>query len=124
MEAMGALSADSHVVEAEDVFIGLPERFGDDAPRVVGAGTLKDSIITPAKGPRGVRRRMGFAGMRKREGLDLQRRPDHRPEVDHMRDQEAKRILDMGYDGLRPGIRDGAERARITRENVKALYGI
>ena len=104
------ISADSHVVESEDVFIGLPERFGDDAPRVVGAGTLQDSIVIPAKGARGVRRRMGFAGMRKRAGLALQRRPGHKPEVDDMRDDEAKRILAKGYDGLRAGIRDGAHR--------------
>ena len=110
MQTMGAISADSHVVESEDVFIGLPERFGDDAPRVVGAGTLQDSIIIPSKGLRGVRRRMGFAGMRKRDGLELQRRPGHKPEVDDMRDEEAKRILAKGYDGLTAGIRDGAYR--------------
>ena len=32
---MDPISADSHVMEAEDVFLGLPERFGDDAPRVI-----------------------------------------------------------------------------------------
>ena len=110
MTTVKPISADSHVVESEDVFIGLPERFGDAAPRVVGAGTLRDSIVIPAKGPRGVRRRMGFAGMRKRAGLALERRPGHKPEVDDMRDDEAKRILAKGYDGLRAGIRDGAHR--------------
>ena len=55
---MDPISADSHVMEAEDVFIGLPERFGDDAPRVVGAGTDDDAIVIPALGARGVRKRM------------------------------------------------------------------
>ena len=58
---MKPISADSHVVEAEDVFIGLADRFGDDAPRVMYAGSEKDSIVIPAKGARGVRRRMGRA---------------------------------------------------------------
>ena len=110
MQAARPISADSHVVEAEDVFVGLPERFGDEAPRVVGAGTVEDAIVIPAKGGRGIRRRMGFAGMRKRKGLMLERRPGHKPEVDDMRDAEARRILAQGYDGLRPGIRDGAWR--------------
>ena len=110
MQAAMPISADSHVVEHADVFVGLAERFGDDAPRIVGAGTVEDSIVVPAKGPRGVRRRMGFAGMRKRDGLTLQRRRGHKPEVDDMRDDEAKRILAKGYDGLRAGIRDGAWR--------------
>ena len=48
--------------------------------------------------------------MRKRAGLALERRPGHKPEVDDMRDDEAKRILAKGYDGLRAGIRDGAHR--------------
>ena len=110
MEAVRPISADSHVVESEQVFVGLPERFGDDAPRVVGAGTREDAIVIPAKGPRGVRRRMGFAGMRRRAGLTLERRRGHKPEVDDMRDEEAQRILAKGYDGLRAGIRDGAQR--------------
>jgi predicted TIM-barrel fold metal-dependent hydrolase len=92
------------------VFTGLADRFVDDAPRIVRSGTVDDSIIIPAKGPRCVRRRMGFAGMRRREGLTLQRRRGHKPEVDDMRDDEAKRILAMGYEGLTAGIRDGAHR--------------
>ena len=66
---MKPISADSHVVEAEEVFVGLADRFGDDAPRVMHAGTEKDSIVIPAKGPRGVRKRMGWAGLRLREGV-------------------------------------------------------
>ena len=63
---MQPISADSHVVESEEVFLGLQERFGDDAPRVMYAGTIDDAIIIPAKGHRGIRKRMGWAGMRTR----------------------------------------------------------
>ena len=48
--------------------------------------------------------------MRKRDGLTLERRRGHKPEVDDMRDDEAKRILAKGYDGLTAGIRNGAHR--------------
>ena len=37
------ISADSHALEGPEVFEGLPERFGDDAPRIVhtdGKGEL------------------------------------------------------------------------------------
>ncbi len=104
------ISADSHVVEAEDVFIGLAERFGDDAPRVMYAGTLDDAIIIPSKGPRGIRKRMGWAGMRVREGVPIDRRKGHKPEVDNLTDPVAVALLNKGYDGLRAGIRNGAER--------------
>ena len=107
---MDPISADSHVMEAEDVFIGLPERFGDDAPRVVNAGTDDDAIIIPALGPRGVRRRMGWAGMRTRNGIAIDRREGHKPEVDDLTDAEARKLLARGYEGLRAGIRDGARR--------------
>ena len=104
------ISADSHVVEREDVFIGLVERFGDDAPRVVGAGTIDDAIVIPAKGGRGIRKRMGWAGMRVRDGAAIVRRDGHKPEVDDLSDDIAQALLTKGYDGLRPGIRDGGFR--------------
>ncbi|MCZ6887387.1 MAG: amidohydrolase family protein [Gammaproteobacteria bacterium] len=107
---MKPISADSHVMEAEDVFIGLPERFGDDAPRVMNVGTEQDAIVIPSKGSRGIRKRMGWAGMRIREGVALERRPGHKPEVDDLTDAEAKALLAQGYNGLRPGIRDGSQR--------------
>ncbi len=107
---MQPISADSHVMEAEDVFVGLADRFGDEAPRVMYAGTENDAIVIPAKGPRGIRKRMGWAGMRLREGVAVERRPGHKPEVDNLTDPEALTTLAKGYDGLRAGIRDGARR--------------
>jgi predicted TIM-barrel fold metal-dependent hydrolase len=107
---MVPISADSHVVEAESVFAGLAARFGDDAPRVVGAGTLDDAIVIPAQGARGIRKRMGWAGLRVRDGAEIARRPGHKPEVDDLSDEVARAALARGYDGLRAGIRDGAMR--------------
>jgi len=107
---MMPISADSHVVESEAVFAGLAERFGDDAPRVVGAGTLDDAIVIPSKGAAGIRRRMGWAGMRVRDGVAITRRAGHKPEVDDLSDDTAKVLLSRGYDGLRRGIREGAFR--------------
>lgn len=104
------ISADSHVVESADVFLGLPERFGDDAPRVMYAGTMDDAIIIPAKGARGIRKRMGWAGLRVRDGIKLARRQGHKPEVDDLSDPVARSHLTKGYDGLRTGLRDGAFR--------------
>ena len=109
---MQPLSADSHVVEAEDVFIGLPERFGDDAPRVMYAGTDRDAIIIPSKGAAGVRRRIGIAGLRRRDGTDtkIERREGRKPNVDDMSEPEIVKIMAQGYDGIREGIRNGAKR--------------
>lgn len=107
---MKPISADSHVMEAAEVFVGLAERFGDDAPRVVNAGTEDDAIVIPSKGPRGIRKRMGWAGMRLREGVSVDRRRGHKPEVDNLTDPAARALLAKGYDGLRAGIRDGSRR--------------
>ncbi len=103
------ISAGSHVMEAEEVFVGLADRFGDEAPRVMYAGTANDAIVIPVKGSRGIRKRMGWAGMRLREGVSIERRPGHKPEVDDLT-PEALATLAKCYDGLRPGIRDGARR--------------
>ena len=105
---MQPISADSHVVEGADVFVGLPERFGDDAQRVMHAGTDQDAIIIPSKGNAGIRRRIGIAGLRIRDGIEVQRRPGRKPEVDDLADPEVMAIMSRGYDGLREGIRDGS----------------
>ena len=120
---MDVISADSHVVESEDVFIGLPERFGDDAPRFTNAGTMKDSIVIPSKGPAGIRRRMGFAGLRVKEAEDFDRQKYRKPDVDDISTPENQAILEKGYDGLRAGIRDGAYRhADQEIDGIKAEF--
>ena len=107
---MQPISADSHVVEASDVFTGLPERFGDDAPRIMYAGTDKDAIIIPSKGAAGVRKRIGIAGLRARDGAEVERRTGYKPNVEDMSDGDIVKIMSKGYDGIREGIKNGAER--------------
>jgi predicted TIM-barrel fold metal-dependent hydrolase len=97
-------------MEAAEVYTGLAERFGDEAPRVMHENTERDAIVIPALGKRGVRRRMAFAGLRLREGLEVDRRPGHKPEVDVLTDPEVVAILKKGYSGLREGVRDGSKR--------------
>ena len=41
------ISADSHALEGPEVFDGLADRFGDDAPRVVHMEGKGDHIVTP-----------------------------------------------------------------------------
>lgn len=107
---MRPISADSHVVEADEVFIGLADRFGDDAPRIMNRGTNDDAIIIPNKGKGGIRKRIGIAGLRLREGVEITRKPGRKPDVDDLGDAEVVKIMSQGYDGLREGIRNGAMR--------------
>lgn len=107
---MRPISADSHVVEADEVFTGLADRFGDDAPRIMNRGTNDDAIIIPNKGKGGIRKRIGIAGLRLREGAEINRKPGRKPDVDDLGDAEVVKIMSQGYDGLREGIRNGAKR--------------
>lgn len=107
---MTVISADSHVVEAKEVYLGLPEKFGDDAPRVLHENTEQDAIIIPSAGKRGVRRRMAFAGLRTKDSANAIRQHARKPEVDDISTPEVKQILAMGYSGMRAGVRDGALR--------------
>ena len=107
---MPVISADSHVVEAKEVYIGLEEKFGDEAPRVMYENTENDSIVVPAAGPRGVRKRMAFAGLRSKEEVELTRQHARKPEVDDISTAKAKSVLALGYAGMREGVRDGAAR--------------
>ena len=82
---MKPISADSHVVEGPEVFVGLSDRFGDDAPRSMDTETEVDAIVIPAKGVRGAgAARLGLAGMRLRPGNTVTRRAGHKPEVDNL----------------------------------------
>jgi predicted TIM-barrel fold metal-dependent hydrolase len=93
-----AISADSHILEARDVFVGLAEKFGDRAPRVVHEEGKGDFIDIPATGKRlnaaiGGVGRLGIAGM-------------------SLADPETHRIIALGYDGLKPALVDPVERTK------------
>jgi predicted TIM-barrel fold metal-dependent hydrolase len=87
------ISADSHVVEAPEVFAGLEERFGEDAPRVVRHPEYGDTLVLPGRPIRpnfGVGR-LGIAGH-------------------YANDPETIQMIRRGYDGLRPGVLDPVKR--------------
>ena len=108
---MKPISADSHVVEGPDVFAGLADRFGDDAPRVVHAEGEGDRIVIPARGPRGVSvAQMGLAATRLARNEPLARKRGHKPDVAHMEDPEIVALFSNGYAGMRRGLVDGAWR--------------
>ena len=69
------ISADSHVVEAPEVFAGLEERFGDDAPRIATTAREGDGMVIPSdrSGALGAGR-LGIAGRRLDPGRELERR--------------------------------------------------
>ena len=107
----GLISADSHVVESAEVFIGLADKFGDEAPRVMDTDDQVDAIVIPKRGLTGTGAgRFGLAGLRLREGNKIVRRPGRKPEVDDLTDPAIMDILKQGYSGLREGIRLGAAR--------------
>ena len=88
------ISADSHVVEPGEVFTGLAEKFGDEAPRVMDTEDQVDAIVIPKRGLRGTgAARLGLAGLRLREGAKLVRRPGRKPEVDDLTDPAIMEIL-------------------------------
>ena len=108
---MKPISADSHVVEGRDVFTGLAERFGDEAPRIMDAGDQVDAIVVPARGLKGVSvARMGMAATRLARNEPLKRKPGRKPDVAHMQDPELVALFSKGYAGMRKGLVDGAHR--------------
>jgi hypothetical protein len=93
------ISGDSHVVEAAEVFNGLPERFGDGAPRMVYDPERGDvlQIGQNRTFPVG---RFGVAGH-------------------YANDPETQEMIKMGYGGLRPGILDPI--ARLKDQEIDGL---
>lgn len=104
------ISADSHVVEGPEVFEGLAERFGDEAPRVVH-GDKGDHIVIPAS-KRGVVNVgiMALAATRLDREAPLERKPGHKPGTGTVEDPEIRAYLDGGYAAMRAGLTDGARR--------------
>jgi predicted TIM-barrel fold metal-dependent hydrolase len=106
------ISADSHVVEAPEVFAGLDKRFGDEAPRIASVDGCVDTMVIPARAMRAVSAaELGIAGRRLDAGRRLERRPGHKPAPEDKNDPYIKAILERGFAGLREGLRCGAARA-------------
>lgn len=105
------ISADSHALEGPEVFEGLPERFGDDAPRVVSREGKGDYIVVPnnPKRSRNVAV-MALAGTRLDYETPLPREHASKPAAGSMQDPEIQAYFTGGYAAMRPGLTDGARR--------------
>ncbi len=105
------ISADSHVVEGPEVFAGLAERFGDEAPRIVSEEGGTDHIVIPArKGPGVNVGIMALAATRLDRAEPLERKRGHKPGTGTVKDPEIRAYLDRGYAAMRPGLTDGSRR--------------
>ncbi|MBU3004637.1 amidohydrolase family protein [Paraglaciecola arctica] len=108
---MKAISADSHVVEAPEVFAGLVEKFGDEAPRYVSIPGGGDSIMIPSIGDAGSNIAfMSIAGARLDRKEPLERRRGHKPKAGKLTDPEIINYIKGGYDVIRDGLKDGSKR--------------
>lgn len=105
------ISADSHALEGPEVFDGLADRFGDDAPRVVHTEGKGDHIVTPnmPKRSRNVAV-MALAGTRLDYETPLPREFASKPSAGSISDPEIQAYFTGGYAAMRPGLTDGARR--------------
>jgi hypothetical protein len=111
------ISADSHVVEAPEVFAGLAQRFGDEAPRITSVDGQVDAMAIPARGVRAVPAgELGIAGRRLDPGRRIERRPGHKPSPEDKGDPYIQDIVRRGYAGLREVAR--AQPIRIRTESA------
>lgn len=105
------ISADSHAVEGPDVFAGLAERFGDEAPRVVSHDGGSDYIAIPArKGPGVNVGFMALAATRLDAAGPIERKPGHKPGTGTIDDPEIQAYVNGGYGAMRPGLTDASRR--------------
>lgn len=108
---MKAISADSHVVEGPEVFAGLEERFGDDAPRIITKPGAGDYIVIPSVGDDGVNiGSTALAAARPNMTESLARRRGHKPSAGTITDPAHIAYLTGGYDVIRDGLKDGSKR--------------
>ncbi len=105
------ISADSHVVEPAVVVDGLADRFGDDAPRIVDHGDLRDIVHVPATGLRGLPpARVGIAGFRLDGPLAVDPAGKVKPDPEDPSHPEVVELSRQGYDVVRAGIADPSAR--------------
>ena len=120
------ISADSHALEGPEVFEGLPEQFGDDAPRVVSTDGKGDYISIPSnpKRSRNVAI-MCLAGTRLDYAEPLPREFASKPSSGSIDDPEIQAYFTGGYAAMRPGLVDGARRPEdqdIDGVSAEVLY--
>lgn len=105
------ISADSHALEGPEVFEGLPEQFGDDAPRIVSKEGEGDFISIP-NNPKRTRNVavMALAGTRLDYKTPLPREHATKPSAGSISDPEIQAYFKGGYAAMRAGLTDGARR--------------
>ena len=105
------ISADSHALEGPEVFEGLPEQFGDDAPRVISKEGAGDYIAIPnnPKRSRNVAV-MALAGTRLDYETPLPREHASKPGAGSLEDPEIQAYFKGGYAAMREGLTNGARR--------------
>ena len=101
------ISADSHAIESSEVFEGLAERFGDDAPRIVHSEGNGDWITIPNQPKRFKRSHYVFSGYFR---LDYCHCLGHATSAGSMDDPEIQAYFKGGYAAMRPGLKDGSRR--------------
>ncbi len=105
------ISADSHALEGPEVFDGLAERFGDDAPRVVSKEGKGDFILIPNLPGRSRNvAYMALAGTRLDYETPLPREHASKPGAGSIDDPQIQAYIRGGYAAMRPGLTDGALR--------------
>ncbi len=105
------ISADSHALENADVFEGLPEQFGDEAPRIVSKEGEGDFIVVPSMPNRSRNvAYMCLAGTRLDYETPLPREHATKPSAGSLFDPEVQAYVKGGYAAMRPGLTDGARR--------------
>ena len=101
-----AISADSHAVESPEVFTGLSERFGEEAPRVISTPGEGDSIVIPARKNSAVNvAQMCLASLRLDLEVPVDRRHAHKPDAGNLTDPTVKALY---AGGVRPAC-DGTQ---------------
>ncbi len=93
MTRLPCISADSHIVEPAHIYDGLTERFGEGAPRILPDPEGKRGPFMVVGSKRMPIGRFGIAGH-------------------DANDPETDRLIARGYDGIRPGVLDPAERLK------------
>lgn len=105
------ISADSHAVEQAEVFEGLAEAFGDEAPRVIHKDGEGDYIHTPSMPGRSRNVAvMALAGTRLDYAEPLPREFASKPGAGSLEDPEIQAYFTGGYAAMRPGLTSGALR--------------
>ena len=105
------ISADSHALEGPEVFAGLPERFGDDAPRVVHSEGKGDWITIPNQPNRSRNVAiMCLAGTRLDYEEPLPRAHASKPSAGSIDDPQIQAYFTGGYAAMRAGLKDGSRR--------------